>query len=118
MLFLLWGGVIADRFPRTLVLQVSNVASGLIQGAIALLVITGAAELWMLIVLSAANGRLSAMSFPAMSSLMPQLVPRDQLQQANALMSLVRGGLTSSARRSARCSSSPSAPAGRCSSTR
>ncbi len=94
VLFLLWGGVIADRFPRTLVLQVSNVASGLTQGAIALLVITGNAELWMVIVLSAANGLLSAMSFPALASLMPQLVPRDQLQRANALMSLVRGGLT------------------------
>ena len=94
VLFLLWGGVIADRFPRTLVLQVSNVASGLTQGAIALLVITGAAELWMVIVLSAANGLLSAMSFPALASLMPQLVQRDQLQRANALMSLVRGGLT------------------------
>ena len=108
VLFLLWGGVIADRFPRALVLQVSNVASGLTQGAIALLVITGAAELWMVIVLSAANGVVSAMSFPAMASLMPQLVPRDQLQQANALMSLVRGGLTSSGRRSVRCSSSRS----------
>ncbi len=81
VLFLLWGGVMADRFPRTLVLQVSDVASGLTQGAIALLVITGAAELWMVIVLSAADGLLSAMSFPALASLMPQLVQRDQLQR-------------------------------------
>ena len=28
VLFLLWGGVIADRFPRALVLQASNVARG------------------------------------------------------------------------------------------
>jgi MFS family permease len=93
VVFLLWGGVIADRFPRALVLQVSNVFSGLTQAAIALLVITGAADLWMVIALSAVNGLLSAMSFPAMSSVMPQLVPREQLQSANALMSLVRGGL-------------------------
>ena len=38
-LLLLYGGVIADRFPRTLVLQVSNVASALSQGAIAVLVL-------------------------------------------------------------------------------
>ena len=31
VVFLLWGGVIADRFPRTLVIQVSNVLSGLTQ---------------------------------------------------------------------------------------
>ena len=41
ILLLLWGGVIADRFPRTVVLQVSNVASALSQGAIAVLVLTG-----------------------------------------------------------------------------
>jgi len=94
VLFLLWGGVIADRLPRALVLQVSNVASGVTQASIALLVITGTAEIWMIVVLSVVHGLVSAMSFPAMASLLPQLVPRDQLQRANALMSLVRGGLT------------------------
>jgi MFS family permease len=33
------------------------------------------------------------MALPAFASLLPQLVPRDQLQSANALMSLVRGSL-------------------------
>lgn len=91
---LLWGGVIADRFPRNVVLQVSNLASAATQGLIAALVITDLAELWMLIALSLMHGVASALGFPAMASIMPQLVPRDQLQQANALMSLVRGGLT------------------------
>ncbi len=94
VVLLLWGGVIADRFPRELVLQFSNVTSAISQGAIAVLVITDTAQLWMLVVLSAVHGTVSALSFPAMASIMPQLVPRGQLQQANALMSLVRGGLT------------------------
>jgi MFS family permease len=94
VLFLLWGGVIADRFPRVTIIQVSNVISGLTQATIALLVISGTAELPMVIALSAVHGTLSAMSFPAMGGLMPQLVSRDELQNANALMSLVRGGLT------------------------
>ena len=94
VVFLLWGGVIADRFPRTLVLQVSNVASGVTQASIALLVITGTAEIWMIVAISAVHGLVSAMSFPAMASLLPQLVPREELQPANALMSLMRGGLT------------------------
>lgn len=94
VLFLLFGGVLADRFPRTLVLQLSNIFSALTQGTIAYLVITDAAELWMLIVLSAAHGLVSAISFPAMASMVPQLVPREQLQPANALLSLSRGGLT------------------------
>jgi MFS family permease len=94
VLFLLWGGVIADRFPRRLVIQASNVLSGLTQGAIALLVVTGRAELWMVIALSAVHGLISAVSIPAMQSIVPQLVPRAELQRANALMSLIRGGLT------------------------
>ena len=56
VVFLLWGGVIADRFPRTLVIQVSNVLAGLTQAAIALLVITGSAEIWMVVVLSVVHG--------------------------------------------------------------
>jgi MFS family permease len=94
IVLLLWGGVISDRFPRELVIQISNVASAITQGLIALLVLTGDADLWMLITLSVLHGSVSAISFPAMASLLPQLVPRDQLQPANALMSLTRNGLT------------------------
>jgi MFS family permease len=94
VVLLLWGGVISDRFPRTLVLQASNLASAITQGLIALLVITGTAELWMVIALSVVHGAVSAIAFPAMASMVPQLVPRDQLQPANALLSLTRNSLT------------------------
>ena len=94
VVFLLLGGVIADRVPRTLLLQTSNVAAGITQGVLATLVITDRAELWMVIVLAALNGTVDAMSFPAQASMVPQLVERDQLQSANALLSLSRGSLT------------------------
>jgi MFS family permease len=94
VIFLLFGGVVADRFPRTLVLQLSNVSSALTQGLVAWLVISGRAELWMIVVLEVANGTVSAISFPAMASMVPQLVRREHLQPANALLSLSRGGLT------------------------
>ncbi|CAN5707687.1 MFS transporter [soil metagenome] len=94
VVLLLWGGVIADRFPRNVVIQVSNLASAISQGLIAALVITGNAELWMIVALSVVHGVVSAMSFPAMASIMPQLVPRGELQRANALMSLARSALT------------------------
>ncbi len=94
VVFLLYGGVLADRFPRTLVLQLSNLVAAASQGTLAFLVITGQAELWMFIVLAAVNGTADAANFPAMAGMVPQLVPRDQLQPANALVSLTRGGLT------------------------
>lgn len=90
---LLYGGVIADRFPRTLVLQLSNIGSAVAQGAIAVLVLTGHAEIWMLVVLGAVHGAVSGIGFPAMASVLPQLVAREHLQPANALVSLTRNGM-------------------------
>jgi MFS family permease len=91
VLLMLAGGVIADRFGRTLVIQVCNVLAGLTQLAIAVLVISGTAELWQLAMLSALNGTVAAISWPALASVMPQLVPRELLQPANVLMSMQRG---------------------------
>jgi MFS family permease len=94
VVFLLVGGVIADRFGRTLVIQTSNVVSGLCQLGIASLVLSGHAQVWQLACLAAVIGTSSAMSFPALASVLPQLVPREQLQQANVLISMMRGTLT------------------------
>jgi len=94
VLFLLLGGVVSDRFSRTLVMRASNLLSALTQGMIAYLVITGRAELWMFITIEAANGTVAAFTMPAMDGVIPQLVRRTHLQQANALLSFSRAGLT------------------------
>lgn len=88
---LLFGGVLADRFPRALVLQLSNLSSAALQGATAVLLITGHAELWVVVALQAAQGAASGVGFPAMSGMVPTLVPRAELQPANALVSMSRG---------------------------
>jgi len=93
VIFLLLGGVIADRFDRATVLRVTNVGAGLTQSAVAALVLTDNAELWHLIALAAINGTLAAASFPAMTSVVPNLVPRTMLQPANVLISMQRAGL-------------------------
>lgn len=94
VVFLLAGGVLADRFGRTRVIQSSNVLAGLTQLAIAVLVISGTAEIWQLVVLTAVNGVAAAAALPALASVLPQLVPREQLQQANVLVSMARAGLS------------------------
>ena len=48
---LLIGGVVADRVSRRAVMVVADLARLLTQGAIAALLIAGAAEIWMLAVL-------------------------------------------------------------------
>ena len=70
---MLVGGVIADRFSRSQVLVVSHVGAAITQGAVAVLLISGSAELWMLIGLEFANGTLLAFSFPALQGAVPQV---------------------------------------------
>ncbi len=64
VVFLLIGGVVADRFSRSVVMQLSHLLSALTQGMVAVLLLTGTAELWMVIVLEALNGTRSAPRTP------------------------------------------------------
>lgn len=93
VVFLVLGGVLADRWGRRRVIQGSNLLAGVLRGAIALLVLGGHADLWSLVVLAALNGVAVAPGMPALNGIVPQLVPREQLQQANALLSLTRASL-------------------------
>jgi MFS family permease len=90
VILMLAGGVIADRFGRDLVISLSNVVSGASQATLAVLLLSGHQHLWELIVLSAVNGTAAAAAMPATNGLVPQLVPRELLQQANAMTSLTR----------------------------
>ena len=94
ILFLLVGGVISDRFSRSAIMRTSNLLSAVTQGTVAFLVVSGHAELWMIIALEAANGTVSAFTMPAMEGIIPQIVQRAHLQSANALLSFSRAGLT------------------------
>ncbi|WP_422772650.1 MFS transporter [Plantactinospora sp. WMMC1484] len=85
VLFLLFGGVLADRFPRQAVMVVSCTFAAATQGAVAALVLTGTATIPALVALSALNGVLAAFAWPAAAALVPQTVPAELLQSANAL---------------------------------
>jgi MFS family permease len=88
VLFLLVGGIWADRLPRHRVMVFSNVVSGLSQGVIAVLLLTGRAEVWQLAALGAINGLSAAFFFPAATGIVPQTVPQQLLQPANAILRL------------------------------
>jgi predicted MFS family arabinose efflux permease len=85
---LLFGGVIADRFPRRRVMIAADLARFLGQGVTAALVISGHARLGELMALQAACGAASAIFNPAITGLMPSIADADRLQQANALRGL------------------------------
>ncbi|WP_319459393.1 MFS transporter [Micromonospora sp. RTP1Z1] len=88
VLFVLIGGVVADRIPLRLVLVVANVLGALTQAAVAALVLTGTATIPLLLAFGAANGIVSALSQPASTAATPQTVPPELIQPANALIRL------------------------------
>ncbi|WP_063770205.1 MFS transporter [Streptacidiphilus melanogenes] len=92
VVFLLFGGVVADRMPRGLVLVGSSVLSALSQGLVATLVLTHEATVPRLLVLSALNGTFAAFALPASGALLPQTVPAEERLSANALNRMAANG--------------------------
>jgi MFS family permease len=88
VVFLLIGGIWADRLPRHKVMVVSSLASGTTQGLVAVLLLSGHAQIWQLAALGGVNGISTAFFFPASAGIVPQTVPEPQIQQANALLRL------------------------------
>ena len=88
--FVLVGGVVADRFERRRVLIFSSALRGTAVGVLGVLAITGAVELWHIFVLSAFFGAGQAFQGPAAGAIIPDLVPRHLLVQANSLSQFVR----------------------------
>jgi predicted MFS family arabinose efflux permease len=85
-LFMLVGGALTDRFtPRKLMIS-SNLARLVLTGLLAALVATNLIQLWMLYALALLFGLADAFFFPAQTSIVPQLVGEDHLQQGNAMI--------------------------------
>ncbi|HSC92568.1 MAG TPA: MFS transporter [Gaiellaceae bacterium] len=93
VLFLLAGGVWADRLPRQLVMVASDVIRGSVHVTIALLLVTGKAEVWHLAALMALFGTAEAFFQPAYTGVVPRTVSPERLQQANALLGMSNGAV-------------------------
>lgn len=90
VVFLLVGGVWADRLPRNYVMLTSDGVRAVVQIGLALLLFSGSAQVWHIVIAAALHGTASAFFVPAATGLMPQVVSPDRLQQANALMTISR----------------------------
>lgn len=88
VVFVLFGGVWADRLRRRVVMLASDAARGLSQATVAVLLLTGTAHVWELAGLQAVYGIAAAFFGPASLALVPETVPSEHLQEANALVGL------------------------------
>ena len=88
-LFLILGGVYADRKSRRQIMVVSQIVQLVSAALIAGLLVWGKIQVWMIIALSFCVGTAQAFSFPAYQALVTTLVPREYLPNAIALNSVV-----------------------------
>lgn len=88
VLFMLVGGVVADRYPRALVLLWGQVLSAVAWASIGLMLLSGHTPLWLLCLAAAIAGMSGAAVYPALNGIIPDLLPRHQLQRGNAWLSM------------------------------
>ena len=88
VLFTLVGGVVADRLPRREVMLACDGARAIVQAFTATMLLTNQMTLWLFFVTTAVFGAASAFFTPAADGLVPQTVGADNLQRANALLTL------------------------------
>lgn len=86
LVLLLVGGAVADRMSRRTLLISANLASGALMAALAALLLAHRYSLTYVALLSFGTGVVGAFTSPALRGIVPELVERDGLQRANALL--------------------------------
>ena len=86
--FSLLGGLVADRYNRRTIMLITQSISMLVALALGLLTLTGKISLWHIYALTAVQAAAMAFDLPARQSLVPNLVPRQDLPSAFSLQSI------------------------------
>jgi MFS family permease len=85
---LLVGGVLADRLPRNLVVVGTDLVRCVLHALLAVLILAGEVRIWQLMVIGVLFGAAEAFYRPAAAGLLPQTVPEDEIQEANAVTTM------------------------------
>ena len=82
-----WTGAVVDRYPKRVLLYVTQAALGLAALAGGVLVVTGTAALWHFYLLALVTGIATAFDNPTRQTFVSEMVPRERLSNAVALNS-------------------------------
>lgn len=91
-LFSPMAGIAADRYNRKLISIFSDMAMGLIALIYAVLLFFFHLPVWTIFIMLCVRGIGSTFQQPAIQSIIPQLIPKDQLVKANGWMQLLSAG--------------------------
>ncbi|MGP4070953.1 MFS transporter [Piscibacillus sp. B03] len=90
LMFMLIGGVIADRMNRAWIMFLSDFTKGVLLIGIIALLIFDTLTIWPLIAIALIFGLLDAFFWPASSSMIPTLLKKEQLTRGNSILDTVR----------------------------
>lgn len=80
------GGVLADRFNRRNLAAGSDAVCGVTMLLLGVLALAGKMQVWQVLAVAAISSVCSAVLFPALNALLPQLVEQNNLMRASALL--------------------------------
>ncbi|WP_181357732.1 MFS transporter [Stenomitos frigidus] len=85
-LLMLVGGVISDRFPPNAIAAIATVINTMLSGLMTMMLVTDTFHLQVVVVIAALFGISDAFLYPATLALLPRLIRKARLGQANAWM--------------------------------
>jgi DHA3 family macrolide efflux protein-like MFS transporter len=87
-----FAGVWVDRYNRKMMMMVSDLVAVSATCGILLLSLTGHLQIWHLYVAAAVNGLGNAFQWPAYSAAISTMIPKENYNRANGMMSLIESG--------------------------
>ena len=89
----IFAGVWADRVNRKIMIIVADSAIALATFGLALLMLSGVDDLWLIFLVMAVRSVGAGVQSPAISALLPQIVPTEKLMRVNGINSSVQSSL-------------------------
>jgi MFS family permease len=84
--FILLGGAITDRLSPRIIMLIADVIRFVLTAWMALVVLTGTVQMWMLYAFGLGFGLVAGFAIPAGNSIVPRLVQEQDLQAGNSAM--------------------------------
>ena len=84
-IFMLFGGALTDRFSPRMLMLVTNIARMFLVAILAFIILTNMVSLWMIYLFALLFGLADAFFYPAASAIVPNILPKNQLQIGNSI---------------------------------
>ncbi|MFD2025327.1 MFS transporter [Promicromonospora aerolata] len=89
----IFGGVWADRHSRKLLIMGADTTIAVVTLGLALLMASGVDDLWVIYLALAVRSVFAGIQTPAVSAMIPQIAPADQLMRVNGMFQSIQSGM-------------------------